>query len=66
MPLAYRTGLLQKIPSLGEENLQESCPSAGGGMTVSLQVCEAGVAHAFVEKSGGLIARVVAAWEAGK
>ena len=35
-------------------------------MTVSLQVCEAGVAHAFVEKSGGRIARVVAAWEASK
>jgi len=48
VPLSYRDRLLERVPSLGETNLE---------------VCNKGIEHAFVMKSGAEMARIVAAWE---
>jgi len=47
-PLSFRSSLLEKLPSLGEDQLQ---------------VCDRGIAHAFVENSGTEVAQIVAGWE---
>jgi len=47
-PLSFRSQLLENLPSLKEEQLE---------------VCDRGIAHAFVETSGTEVAQIVASWE---